>query len=113
MIDAFLMLYQTEFLRTDTTRYETPDALVMIWQKGKKLSALTAPKHMPEYSQKTSAVDTHVYGALAGAEGFEPSARGFGVDVEKASVDIQQPIFRIVEPFVFSNPTPQKILMLY
>ena len=78
MIDAFLMLYQTEFLRTDTTRYETPDALVMIWQKGKKLSALTAPKHMPEYSQKTSAVDTHVYGALAGAEGFEPSARGFG-----------------------------------
>ena len=35
------------------------------------------------------------------------------VDVEKASVDIQQPIFRIVEPFVFSNPTPQKILMLY
>ena len=25
---------------------------------------------------------------MAGAEGFEPSARGFGVDVEKASADI-------------------------
>ncbi len=42
---------------------------------------------MPEYSQKTSAVDQNIYGALAGAEGFEPSARGFGVDVEKASAD--------------------------
>lgn len=31
---------------------------------------------------------------LAGAEGFEPSARGFGVDVEKALTDIQQPVFR-------------------
>ena len=40
---------------------------------------------------------------MAGAEGFEPSARGFGVDVEKASADIYQPNFRTVEPFVFSK----------
>ena len=42
--------------------------------------------------------------SVAGAEGFEPSARGFGVDVEKAWADIQQPVFRTVEPFVFSKP---------
>ncbi len=41
--------------------------------------------------------------SVAGAEGFEPSARGFGVDVEKASADIYQPNFRTVEPFVFSK----------
>ncbi len=39
---------------------------------------------MPEYGQKTSAVNQNIYGALAGAEGLEPSARGFGVDVGKA-----------------------------
>ena len=52
-------------------------------------------------------------GNVAGAEGFEPSARGFGVDVEKASADIYQPVFRTVEPFVFPKPTPQKVLMIY
>ena len=68
---------------------------------------------MPEYGQKTSAVNQNIYGALAGAEGFEPSARGFGVDVEKAWDDIYQPVFRTVEPFVFPNGTHQKILMIY
>ena len=43
---------------------------------------------MPEYGQKTSAVNQNIYGALAGAEGFEPSARGFGVDVGKTLADI-------------------------
>ena len=51
--------------------------------------------------------------SVAGAEGFEPSARGFGVDVENASADIQQSVFRAVEPFVFPKPTPQRILMIY
>jgi hypothetical protein len=51
--------------------------------------------------------------SVAGAEGFEPSARGFGVDVEKASADIHRPISRAVEPFVFPKSTPQKILMIY
>ena len=46
--------------------------------------------------------------SLAGAEGFEPSARGFGVDVEKASADIYQPNFRTVEPFVFSKLASDK-----
>ena len=51
--------------------------------------------------------------SLAGAEGFEPSARGFGVDVEKAWANIYQPVFRAVEPFVFPSGTHQKILMIY
>ena len=51
--------------------------------------------------------------SVAGAEGFEPSARGFGVDVEKPLTDIQQPVFRAVEGAVFLKPTPQKFLMLY
>ena len=51
--------------------------------------------------------------SLAGVEGLEPSARGFGVDVEKTWEDIQQPVFRAVEPFVFPKSTPQKILMIY
>ncbi|MEY8313377.1 hypothetical protein AALA61_15715 [Oscillospiraceae bacterium 42-9] len=51
--------------------------------------------------------------SVAGAEGFEPSARGFGVDVEKAWANIYQPVFRTVEPFVFPNGTHQKILMIY
>ena len=50
---------------------------------------------------------------LAGAEGFEPSARGFGVDVEKTSADIYQPDFRTVEPFVFLPHTAPEILMIY
>ena len=51
--------------------------------------------------------------SVAGAEGFEPSARGFGVDVEKASADIYQPVFRAVEPFVFPRHTSEKFLMIY
>ena len=50
---------------------------------------------------------------MAGAEGFEPSARGFGVDVEKALTDIQQPVFRAVEPFVFPGHMSKRFLMLY
>jgi len=107
------MLKQTEFLRTDTTKRENPDAPVMIRLKRRNQPAPQPPAHMPEYSQKTSAVDTHVYGALAGAEGFEPSARGFGVDVEKASADIYQPVFRAVEPFVFPRHASEKFLMIY
>ena len=51
--------------------------------------------------------------SVAGAEGFEPSARGFGVDVEKTSADIYQPDFRTVEPFVFLPHTAPEILMIY
>ncbi|MDE6838320.1 MAG: hypothetical protein K2P33_07960 [Acutalibacter sp.] len=51
--------------------------------------------------------------SVAGAEGFEPSARGFGVDVEKALAGIQQLVFHAVGPFVFPNGTHQKILMIY
>ncbi|WP_217960079.1 hypothetical protein [Acutalibacter muris] len=51
--------------------------------------------------------------SVAGAEGFEPSARGFGVDVEKASAEINQPVFRAVEPFVFPRHTSEKFLMIY
>ncbi|WP_322173182.1 hypothetical protein [Acutalibacter caecimuris] len=50
---------------------------------------------------------------MAGAEGLEPSARGFGVDVEKALAGIQQLVFHAVGPFVFPNGTHQKILMIY
>ena len=50
---------------------------------------------------------------MAGAEGLEPSARGFGVGVEKASADIQQPVFRAVEPFVFLKLAFPKVLMIY
>ena len=51
--------------------------------------------------------------SVAGAEGLEPSARGFGVDVEKTSADIYQPDFRTVEPFVFLPHTAPEILMIY
>ena len=51
--------------------------------------------------------------SVAGAEGLEPSARGFGVDVEKALAGIQQLVFHAVGPFVFPNGTHQKILMIY
>jgi len=36
---------------------------------------------------------------LAGAEGLEPSARGFGVDVEKLANRIATDFFSGVEPF--------------
>ena len=51
--------------------------------------------------------------SVAGAEGFEPSARGFGVDVEKAWANIQHPVFHAVEPFVFSKRKLPKVLMIY
>jgi hypothetical protein len=50
---------------------------------------------------------------MAGAEGFEPSARGFGVDVEKTSANIWQSVFRAVEPFVFLRFSFREVLMLY
>ncbi len=36
---------------------------------------------------------------VAGAEGLEPSARGFGVDVEKLANHITAGVFGGVEPF--------------
>ncbi len=110
--DNFLMMYQTEFLRTDTTKRENPDALVMIRQGRERKNSRPLPKHLPQYSQKTSAVDQNIYGALAGAEGLEPSARGFGVEVGKALANIQPPVFGAVEPFVFPKRKPSKVLMI-
>ena len=49
---------------------------------------------------------------MAGAEGFEPSARGFGVDVGKALANIDSLVFRTVEPFGFPKDTFPTILML-
>jgi len=51
--------------------------------------------------------------SLAGAEGLEPSARGFGVDVEKLAGRIAAGFFGGVEPFPNPNPTPRNFLMLY
>ena len=67
-----------------------------------------APKHEKARNSKEFRAKS-----VAGAEGFEPSARGFGVDVGKTLADIQQPVFRTVAPFVFLKPTPQKVLMIY
>ncbi len=88
---------QTERLETDTTRYE----------KKRKIHAIESGivDRMPPIPKHEKARNSKEFRAksLAGAEGFEPSARGFGVDVEKASADIYQPNFRTVEPFVFSK----------
>ena len=51
--------------------------------------------------------------SLAGAEGFEPSARGFGVDVGNTSVGIYQLIFRTVEPFILPRFMYREVLMIY
>ena len=59
--DAFLMLYQTELLRTDATRRETADALVMIRQVRGQQDSHPLPKYLSEYTQKTSAVDPKIY----------------------------------------------------
>ncbi len=50
---------------------------------------------------------------VAGAEGLEPSARGFGVDVGRHSTNITAGVFGGVEPFSNSNHTPQNFLMIY
>ena len=50
---------------------------------------------------------------MARQKGFEPSARGFGVDVEKALEDIRRSVFRAVELFVFPEHNPHRFLMLY
>ncbi len=50
---------------------------------------------------------------VAGAEGLEPSARGFGVDVEKHRTNITEPTSRGVEPFQITTPTSQNFLMIY
>lgn len=39
--------------------------------------------------------------------------RCFGVDVEKALTDIQQPVFRTVEPFAFPKHTPKNISIYF
>jgi len=51
--------------------------------------------------------------SVAGAEGLEPSARGFGVDVEKLANYIISEVFGGAEPFPNSNPTLRNLLMLY
>ena len=50
---------------------------------------------------------------LAGAEGLEPSARGFGVDVVKASRNIRAQGFGCAEPFLSADNTSAGTLMLY
>lgn len=51
--DNFLMLYQTEFLRTDaSSRREPLDAPVMIRQGRGQQSSRLLLEHLPEYSQK-------------------------------------------------------------
>ena len=86
-------------------------------RKNSKIHAIESDTidHIPPPQNMRKARNSKEFRAksLAGAEGFEPSARGFGVDVEKAWADIYQPVFRTVEPFVFPNGTHQKILMIY
>ncbi len=50
---------------------------------------------------------------MAGAEGLEPSARGFGVDVEKLADRIATGFFGGVEPFQTAQYTSRWILMIY
>ncbi len=50
---------------------------------------------------------------VAGAEGLEPSARGFGVDVEKLANHITAGVFGGVEPFSKSKSMSHRILMIY
>jgi len=86
-------------------------------RKNSKMHAIVSDSkdRIPPPQNTRKARDSKEFRAMsvAGAEGLEPSARGFGVDVEKASADIHRPISRAVEPFVFPKPTPQRILMIY
>ncbi len=58
-----------------------------------------------------TAVSSHF--SVAGAEGLEPSARGFGVAVEKLANHITAGVFGGVEPFSNHAPTSQNFLMIY
>ncbi len=51
--------------------------------------------------------------SVAGAEGLEPSARGFGVDVEKLAGRIATGFFGGVGPFSKCKSTSRRILMIY
>ncbi len=51
--------------------------------------------------------------SVAGAEGLEPSARGFGVDVEKLATSIAAGVFGGVEPFSNYPVTSRDFLMIY
>ena len=86
-------------------------------RKNSKMHAIVSDSkdRIPPPQNTRKARDSKEFRAMsvAGAEGLEPSARGFGVDVEKASADIHRPISRAVEPFVFPKHTPQRILMIY
>ncbi len=49
---------------------------------------------------------------VAGAEGLEPSARGFGVDVEKLATRIATGFFSGVKPFSNYPVTSRNFLMI-
>ena len=113
IFDDLLMMYHTEKLETDTNRNEKSAKYT---PRGAAIQ--TAYHHpetrkSPEFQGIPGQSDLPPGKSLAGAEGFEPSARGFGVDVGKALADIYQPVFRTVEPFVFPEPAAQKDLMVY
>jgi len=50
---------------------------------------------------------------VAGAEGLEPSARGFGVDVEKLANRIATGFFGGITPFPNTKSAPLDFLMLF
>ena len=88
-----------------------PDAKMK--HKTRKTEGCTRPHTTTQNTREARNSKEFRAKSVAGAEGFEPSARGFGVDVEKASADIHRPISRAVEPFVFPRHPRQKILMIY
>ncbi len=101
------MMYQTETVGTDGTRYENST-------QNRASIRETQTVYRGKQTKKKwleTAVSSHFL--VAGAEGLEPSARGFGVAVEKLAARITTGVFGGVEPFQTAQYTYHQILMIF
>ncbi len=84
------------------------------WSLNKRNPDRVPPTKNTEKAPKNGDLEP-ILGAIsvAGAEGLELSARGFGVAVEKLAGRIATGFFRGVEPFQTAQYTSRRILMIY
>ncbi len=91
------MMCQTETVGTDAARCENKA------QNRASIRETQTVSHQPKNTEKAPKNGglEPILGAVlvAGAEGLEPSARGFGVDVEKLAIRIAARVFGGVKPF--------------
>ena len=97
------MMVQTEWLSTDGTGWEISPIFA---HRNAAKQTVRRPRKRKEKALKPSGFKAF---PMAGAEGLEPSARGFGVAVEKMKHTANPPL---LQPFGYTQRRVDALLML-